>query len=298
MCVLPLGHTASLRYTIKNAIVGAGKVYLYKNFWQIKDNFWKILNKNKINFIGVVPSMIKTIYYLYKKKNYKNFYLKFFGCGSSILSRSMQMNFKKKFNVNIRNIYGMSEIGVATMDNPDKDKIYGTIGKPLNGTRIELIHENNKFIKKNNVKGEILVRTPAIFSGYKSKDNLQKKNLFFKKFFKTGDLGIYNKKNIIFVDRSKDIIIKGGVNVSPQEIDNCLQQNKNVYLSATIGITDKFYGENIKSFVILKKGKKIIQKNLIRYCEKNIGKFRSPREIKFVSKLPQTISGKIIKRYL
>ena len=152
-------------------------------------------------------------------------------------------------------------------------------------------------LSKNNVKGEIIIKLQQYFPVI-NKDKLQKKYLFFKKYFKTGDLGIYNKRNIIFVDRSKDIIIKGGVNVSPQEIDNCIQKNINVHLSATIGITDKFYGENIKSFVVLKKGKNTSEKNLIRYFEKNIGKFRSPKEIKFVNKLPQTISGKIIKRYL
>ena len=87
-------------------------------------------------------------------------------------------------------------------------------------------------------------------------------------------MAIYKNSNLKFVDRSKDIIIKGGVNIAPQEIDECLQKNDNVFQSATIAINDEFYGENIKSFVILKKNKNIEELSLINYCIKNLGKMR------------------------
>ena len=121
---------------------------------------------------------------------------------------------------------------------------------------------------------------------------------FIGSYFKTGDLAKYEKGNLKFVDRSKDIIIKGGVNISPQEIDECLQKNKYVYESATIGIYDRFYGENIKSFIVLQEKKKITSLKLYKFCVKNLGEFRSPSQIEFVDTLPKTHSGKIIKRNL
>ncbi len=298
MCILPLGHTASLRYTIKNAIIGVGKIYLYKNFWSIKKTFWKKIIKNKINFIGVVPTILKTIFTLYKIRKNTIKSLNFFGCGSSILTEDLQKNFEKKFKSTIRNIYGMSEIGVATVDDTKKYNIYGTIGKPLKGVKIKLINKNNKFIKKENLEGEICVKTPAIFSGYKGLKKNTCKFTVKNRYFKTGDLAIYQNSNLKFVDRSKDIIIKGGVNIAPQEIDECLQKNGNVYQSATIGVNDEFYGEDIKSFVILKKNKNIRELSLIKYCIKNLGKMRSPSKIEFVKDLPKTSSGKILKRLL
>ena len=166
----------------------------------------------------------------------------------------------------------MSEIGVATIDDTKKHNNYGTIGKPLKGVKVKLISLNNKFVNKDNIKGEICVKTPSIFSGYKCiKKNFSKAN-FKNGYFKTGDLAIYKNSNLKFVDRSKDIIIKGGVNIAPQEIDECLQKNDNVFQSATIAINDEFYGENIKSFVILKKNKNIEELSLINYCIKNLGK--------------------------
>ena len=104
--------------------------------------------------------------------------------------------------------------------------------------------------------------------------------------------------NLKFIDRSKDIIIKGGVNISPQEIDNCISQNLNIQESASIGIKDIFFGEKIASYVVLKKNRKISQEKLIEFCREKIGDFRSPSTIFFVKNLPKTSSGKIIKRYL
>ncbi len=90
ICFLPLGHTASLRYSIKNSIVGAGTVYIFKNFWEIKDKFWGILSRKRINFVGTVPSIVETIFYLHKKRKKKLNDLKFIGCGSSILKEELK----------------------------------------------------------------------------------------------------------------------------------------------------------------------------------------------------------------
>jgi len=256
LCILPLGHTASLRYTIKNAIYCCGTVHIYKNFWELKDSFWKIIKKYKINFAGVVPSILEIIFSLYKKRK-KMRYLKFLGCGSATLNKDMQVNFYKKFKIYVRNIYGMSEIGVATIDNPKIDKVYGTIGKPLKGVNIKLIDKNNKFIKKSNKVGEMVVKTPAIFNGYIEKNASILRN-FIGNYFKTGDLAKKINKNLIFIDRSKDIIIKGGVNISPQEVDDCLKKNSFVKESKSVGIKDKFLGEKIKSYVVLKTKKKLV----------------------------------------
>lgn len=297
LCILPLGHTASLRYSIKNAIVGQGKVYIFKNFWQIKDNFWKLIKKHKINFVGVVPSILEAVNSIYKKQKKIN-HLKFIGCGSSILDKRLQIDFYKKFKIIIKNIYGMSEIGVATIDDPKKNNQFGTIGKSLKFVKLKLFDKQGKQIKNENVIGEICVKTPALFSGYKPHSKLTKKKTFFYNYFRTGDLGLLENNLIKFIDRSKDIIIKGGVNLSPQEIDDCIKKNSNVTESASVGVKDKFFGEVVRSYVVLKKNKKISEDKLIRYCHKTIGDFRSPSQIIFLTKLPKTPSGKIIKRNL
>ena len=145
--------------------------------------------------------------------------------------------------------------------------------------------------------GEICVKTPAIFSGYIEK-NKKKKTLFFKNYFKTGDLAIFKKGSIFFIDRSKDIVIKGGVNISPNEIDSCLQKHPNILETTTIGVESTFYGETLKSFIVLKKNKKISNFELKKFCNTRLGKIRTPDIFEFIDKLPKTASGKILKRKL
>ena len=235
--------------------------------------------------------------YSHGKKKLKPKYLNFIGCGSSILSEELQKKFEKKFKIPIANIYGMSEIGVATIENNKINKEKGTIGKPLKKVNIKLFDKKNFLVNKDNVSGEICIKSPALFSGYIPK-NKMKKNNFIKKYFRTGDLALWKDGNLKFLDRSKDIIIKGGVNIAPQEVDKCLQENINVSESTTIGIKDNFFGEKILSYVVLKKYSKIKKSELLKYCENKIGKFRTPENIIFKNKLPKTASGKVIKRFL
>ena len=297
MCILPMGHTAALRYTIKNALITAGKVIIYKSFWEIKDNFWKEIYSNSINFVGVVPTILQTLFINSKNINKKIKNLKFIGCGSSILSKKLQTDFEKKFKTKVSNLYGMSEVGLSTFDDPYKDdRKIGSIGEPLSGVKIKLFNDKRNIINKSNKVGEIGIKTPAIFSGYMKLK--KEKKMFIKKYFLSGDLGKYSDNKIFFVDRNKDIIIKGGINVAPQEIDDCLNLHPYINESATLGISDKFFGENIKSFVVLLENKKIKEEEILNYCRKKLGFFKSPIKIQFIKKLPRTQSGKILKRNL
>ena len=295
MSFLPLGHTASMRYSIKNAIVNVGTVFLYKNYWSIKDYFWKEIKKKNINFIGVVPTILQAIY-INSSKIKKIQSLKFFGCGSSILSKELQIKFEKKFHTKIANIYGMSEIGVASLDNTNsKKRKIGSIGENLKGVKIKLFKNKNKVVSDNTI-GEIGIKTPAIFSGY-----IPNKKINFlnnKGYFMSGDLAVKKDKHFFFIDRSKDLIIKGGVNISPQEIDDCLNSNNKVFESASISKQDNFFGEDIKSYVVLKNGYKAKKSELMNFCKKKIGQYKTPSEIVFVKQLPKTASGKILKRLL
>ena len=296
MCILPLGHTASLRYTIKYALITAGTVYMYKNFWEVKDNLWKEIKKNSINFVGVVPTILQALLISSKKIEKKNNKLKFIGCGSAILSKSLQISCEKKFKTKISNLYGMSEVGLSTFDNPyHKTRIKGSLGKPLFGVKIKLF-KGKKIISKSGSVGEIGIKTPAIFSGYVGIKKSEKR--YVNNFFLSGDLAKWKKSNLYFVDRNKDIIIKGGVNISPQEIDNCLQGHHSIKDSATIAINDNFFGENIKSFVVLLKNKKMKERELFNFCKNKLGLFKTPVKVEFVKNLPKTQSGKILKRLL
>ena len=190
----------------------------------------------------------------------------------------------------------MSEIGVATIDNPyKKNRKIGSIGQNLKNVKIQLFDKCKKIISSNTI-GEIGIKTPAMFSGYIPR----RRSDFFKKnrYFMSGDLALKRNNFFYFIDRSKDIIIKGGVNISPQEIDDCLISNNKVLESASISIKDKFFGENIKSYVVLKRAGSVKKEELMIYCKNRLGQYKTPSQLVFVANLPKTASGKILKRLL
>ena len=295
LCILPFGHTSVLRYSIKQAAVLGSTIFITDNFWKIKSDFFKIISKKNINYIQLVPSLASSIFtinskYIFNKKLV-------FGCGSSYLSKSLQIEFEKKFSTKLLNLYGLSEIGASHLENPKKRKL-GSIGKPLDIYDFKILNKNNKFCK-NNELGELIVKGKALFNGYFKNPKLTRQS-FYKKYFKTGDIGFKDKDGYYYyADRKKDLIIKGGVNILPSEIDEAiLKSNKNVLESSTIGVKDIFYGEIIKSFIVLKKKDKLIQSKLKNNLVKKLGNFKSPDIIIVKKKFPKTASGKIIKRLI
>ena len=295
LCILPFGHTSVLRYSIKQAVLLGSTITICENFWKIKNNFWKIIKKNKIGFVQLVPSLVTSILsYSINKFSLKNI---FCGCSSSYLSKELQKNFEKKFKIKLLNNYGLSEIGASHFESLKKRKI-GSIGKPLDNYSCKILNKKNKICKVNQ-EGELFVKSKCLFNGYYKNKKLTKKS-FYKGFFKTGDICFKDREGFYFYkDRKKDLIIKGGVNILPSEIDEAIvKSEKKIIECATVGFKDEFYGEIIKSFVIIKKNQKISIPRLKKKLLYKLGSFKCPDIVVQVNKFPKTQSGKIIKRFL
>ena len=127
---------------------------------------------------------------------------------------------------------------------------------------------------------------------YKNPEETKKS--FYKDWFLTGDLGFMDEENYVFVKgRIKELIIKGGENISPREIDDVLYQHEAVLEAAAFAVKCEHYGEKIEAGIVLKKNHKVMEKELIKHCENLIGEFKSPNKIHFFSELPKGPSGKI-----
>lgn len=299
LIILPLSHTAALRYSLKQAVCLGSKVFIFESFWKIKQNFWKIIYKNKITFIGVVPSIINYLMTMQKRFN-KKFSKKidFFGCGSFSLGKNLQTEFEKKFNTKLSNLYGLSEAGLTHFDNPkDKKRIVGSIGKVIGEKKVKIIN------KTKDQNGEIAIKAKTLFSGYYKNKSLYKKS-FKNEYFLTGDLGYADKnKYFFFQDRKKDIIIKGGINISSVEIENVISSNSIIKEAAVIPVVDNFFGENILAFVTLKnKQIKFNQESFKKQLEYKLGYFKTPIQVRVIKEMPKTSNGKIkkvlLKKYI
>jgi long-chain acyl-CoA synthetase len=240
-----------------------------------------------------VPTILNSIFLLGKSKKFCKNKIKFIGCGSAILDKKDHVNFEKKFGIKVSNLYGLSETGATHFDNPFlKNRVPGSIGKPLKGVKCKLLI-NKKISSIKNQSGQILIKSNFLMNGYLGKRKINQNN-----FFKTGDLGKFDKNNnLIFVDRRKDIIVKGGVNIMPSEIEEVIKEINHIVDVAVIGIKDEFFGENLVGHIVSQKSNPDL-KQILQYCEKKLGLFKTPIDLIIHKQLPKTASGKILKRHL
>tara|TARA_B100002019_G_C21273751_1_gene603904 strand:+ start:1107 stop:2660 length:1554 start_codon:yes stop_codon:yes gene_type:complete len=298
LCFLPLYHTSSLRHTIKFSLCVGGSILLFKNFWSIKDNIWKLAEKYKANFFQTVPTILNVILNTKYKEYMRPKSLNFIGSGSAILPWQLKNKFEKKFGLKISNFYGLSEIGCSHFDDPFlKIKKKGQIGKILKGFKYKIFEKKDLSNRITKI-GELGVKSKTLLTSYYNNRHLFKKS-FKEGFFLTGDYVSINKKNIFFyIDRKKDLIIKGGVNILPSEIENIIQNIREIKEVAITSIYDEFYGENVCCFLVFKKKSKLSLKKIDNYCLRHLGNFKKPNKYIVLKKLPKGPSGKILKLVL
>jgi len=301
ICLLPLGHTAAIRYTFLPCLCTGSKMIIYESFWKIRSKIFNIIDEHKVTFFEIVPSILSAIlntpYKDFVKSQTKS--LRFIGCGSSYLPIAQQKEFMEKYGVPVANLYGLSETGPTHFDNPLVPNWQpGSIGKPIDIVECIVIDDQGNEVSDGEI-GEAAVKGPSVFSGYLGNEQLMTESLTESGHFKTGDFVKKDSSgNYFYVDRKKDLIIKGGVNLVPSQIDNFLQTNQSIKEAATIGIPDKFLGEEIKSYIVLRDDRTLNKEELIEQCKETLGKFKTPKYIEVVEELPKGPSGKILKREL
>ena len=300
LCVLPLGHTAVLRYSIKQCVCTGSTVVLYESFWKLRSNLWYEIQKHGATFMEIVPSILiailNTPYKDFSKEQVTS--MGFIGCGSAFLPRNLQDAFEEKFGIPVANLYGLSETGATHFDNPfAKDKETGSIGKPFDIVEARIFGEDGEEVQDDEV-GEIGMKGLGLLKGYLNNSKLYE-GCFHKGFFMTGDLCRKDKNgNYYYVDRKKDLIIKGGVNIVPSQIEQVLQSHSAVQEAAVIGKPDMLLGETIKCYIVSKNGAVPDVEELKSYSKEKLGDFKTPSEFEIVASLPKGPSGKILKRKL
>ncbi len=294
---LPMGHTAITNYSFLPVAYVGGTLVFAENFFTVRNRFWEILKTYSVNYVEVVPTVLFSILNIpFPDFSKRELRLKYVGCGSAPLPQTIQKAFQKKFDIPVANLYGLSETGPSHFDNPlRKSWKPGSIGYPLGVNTCAIFDENRKKLGVNKI-GEIALKGPNVFVGY-YKNPSAYSAVMHKGFFMTGDLGYRDQKGLYYyVDRKKDLIIKGGSNIFPGEIDEILFKHPAVLETSTVGVPDNFYGEEIISFVVLKKP--IPEEILMQYCAKHLQKSKRPKRIFAVASIPKTHSGKLLRRTL
>ncbi len=294
--VLPLCHSygiASLNY---GHIVGGGKTVVLPAIGI--DAIFAAIEKNKADIMAAVPTLYVYMLMHPNPKKYDLSSMKYWISGSAPLTLDTWQRFKETFGAEITEGWGLTEAGANNSANPFNGvKKVGSIGLPMKGTRMKVVDDQGNELPPGQ-QGEILIAGPQIMKGYWNKPEETAK-VIKDGWLYTGDVGYQDEDGYFFItERKKDLIIKGGENIAPREIEEVLYSHPSVNEAAVVGMPDEVYGENIKAFVVLAPGKSATAEEIIAYCQGKLKRFKSPKEVVFLQALPKSLVGKILRKEL
>jgi long-chain acyl-CoA synthetase len=206
---------------------------------------------------------------------------------------------QERFGVQILEGYGLSETSpVATFSDPERDPRPGSIGIPIWGVDVKLIDNDWKTVEGVDEVGEVAIRGHNIMKGYYNRPEATAE-VMRDGWFRSGDLARRDEDGFYYiVDRAKDMIIRGGFNVYPREVEEVLMTHEAVSLAAVVGVPHDSHGEEIKAYVILEDGASVTSEELVAWGKEQMAGYKYPRLVEIADALPMTATGKILKREL
>jgi long-chain acyl-CoA synthetase len=219
--------------------------------------------------------------------------------GGAALPAEVMRRFEERFTVPILEGYGLSETSpVATFNRVDRPRRPGSVGLPAWGVQVKILTGDGQCAAPGE-PGEVAIRGHNVMKGYFRRPEATAGAIDADGWFRTGDIGVLDADGYLsIVDRMKDLIIRGGFNVYPRELEEVLLTHPGVSLAAVVGVPHPSHGEEVKAFVVLTPGAALTKDELIAWCKRNMAAYKYPRVVEFRTSLPMTATGKILKREL
>ena len=308
MATLPLFHSFGQTVIMNMAFYCGAAITLLPRFKP--DDAFRIMERDNVTIFAGVPTMYWALYSYPNaeeefdmKKIVNNLHTAV--SGGAALPVELLRNFEARFNVPILEGYGLSETSpVASFNVYWMERKPGSIGIPIWGVQMGLVDENDNFIPQPTEPGqlsdvgEIVIRGHNVMKGYYKRPEATAE-VMRGDWFHSGDLGRMDHEGYFFiVDRKKEMIIRGGYNVYPREIEEYLMTHPKVSLVAVKGVAHPTHGEEVKAYIVLKAGETITAEEIIAFAKEGLAAYKYPRLVEFRSELPMTATGKILKRAL
>ncbi|MCT4334610.1 AMP-binding protein [Paracoccus sp. YLB-12] len=293
MCVLPIYHINGLCVTIMGPLIAGGIAIVCERF--SAGRFWSLCEEYRATWFSVVPTIISHLLHGERTPDLTTrSRIRFGRSASSALAVEVQSAFEQRFGIPIVETMGLTETAAQILSNPLPPGMR-KIGSPGQGVGNEVaIMDAEMRPLPPETEGEICVRGPNVMRGYLDNPEATAAALTADRWLRTGDLGRIDKDGYVFVTgRLKELIIKGGENIAPREIDEALYAHPDVIEAAAFARKCARYGERVEAAVALRPGSGLRIEELTQLCEDRLGKFKSPDVIHLMAELPKGPSGKI-----
>jgi acyl-CoA synthetase (AMP-forming)/AMP-acid ligase II len=295
LLVLPLFHVNGIMVSVVSPLLAGGSAVIAERFHAA--TFWSTVEQARPTFFSAVP----TIYALLVSRpgappDTRS--LRFVICGAAPMPRQLIGEFEERFGVPVVEGYGLSECTVVCTLNPLHGlRKAGSVGRPLPGVDVGVVDPADTLLPAGQA-GEVVVRGPNVMRGYLGRPEESAQVMRYG-WLHTGDVGRFDDDGYLtLVDRVKDLIIRGGENIYPKEIEDVLYAHAAVLEAAVVGQPDDVFGEQPVAFVALRDGFDVIPEDLIEHCRRSLARYKVPREVHLEETLPKNALGKIAKPVL
>lgn len=296
IATLPVFHVFALTVVVNAPLLSGATILLAPRFSPTE--IFALAREQKATVFAGVPTMYNFLYQL-PEGNPEDFStIRLTISGGASLPVALLHNFEQKFNVRVSEGYGLSEASPVTCFNPlDRDRKAGSIGTSISNVENRVVDVNGQEVPVGEV-GELIVRGPNVMKGYYKMPE-ETAMAIRDGWLYTGDLAKVDDEGYFYiVDRKKDMIIVGGYNVYPREVEEVLFAHNNIVEAAVVGFPDPNLGEAVHAYVVLKEVAATTTEDLLSYCGKHMVKYKVPKVIEIMDELPKNTTGKILRRSL
>jgi long-chain acyl-CoA synthetase len=289
---LPLFHSFGQTCTLNAGIANQGMISMIPRF--DPDKALEIIERDGITIFQGVPTMYNAM--LASESEADTSTLRLCMSGGAAMPEEVMRKFEEKFDCKILEGYGLSETSpVASFNHPDKERKPGSIGTPIDGVEMKVVDDDGNEVDQGEV-GEIVIKGHNVMKGYWGREDATAEAIK-DGWFASGDMAKVDEDGYFFiVDRKKDLIIRGGYNVYPREIEEVLYEHPAVQEAAVIGIPHDELGEEVGAAVVVKGGENVSEEDLRQYVKDEVAAYKYPRQVWFMDELPKGPTGKILKR--
>ncbi len=297
LTVLPMFHGYGMNVGMNAPILSGMSIVLLPRFKP--KEMARAIVRYKPTTTAVVPTILIALSNLPHIDRYDFTSLKAVWVGAAPLTKAAKEEFEKKAKCRVIEGYGLTEAVTAIMANPYRGKHkVGSIGIPFPDVDAKVVSiETNEDLPPNQ-QGEIVLKTPTVMLGYYKRPE-ETEDVIKDGWLYTGDIGYMDEEGYFYItDRKKDLIIVGGFNVFPREIDEVIQKHPKVKEGIAVGVPDEYRGEKIKAYIVLKEGETATEEEFLEYFREHLAPYKVPKEVEFRKELPKNAIGKVLRRIL
>jgi long-chain acyl-CoA synthetase len=292
---LPLFHSFGQTCTMNCAVAAGAMVTMLPRF--DPEKALEIIERDRVTIFQGVPTMYNAMLHANRADSADVSALTRCMSGGAAIPVELIRGFEERFGAMILEGYGLSETSpVASFNHPDRERKAGSIGTPIEGVEMQVWDDDGNELPQGEV-GEIVIRGHNIMKGYLNQPEATAEAIDAEGWFRSGDMAKVDEDGYFFiVDRKKDLIIRGGYNVYPREVEEVLYEHPAVQEAAVVAVPDEKLGEEVGAAVVLIKGESLDAAELKSYVKEQLAAYKYPRKVWFVDELPKGPTGKILKR--